>query len=153
MRKIILAGLVGTMLSATGWAQPPAAPAKTKKIEEAAVVGKLVTTPSGLQYVEEKIGAGAMPKAGQKVRVHYTGWLRNGKKFDSSVDRGEPFVFTLGVRQVISGWDEGVASMHIGGKRKLIIPSQLAYGNRDVGDGLIPANSELTFVVELLGIE
>ena len=111
------------------------------------------TTASGLQYIDEKAGTGATPRSGQRVKVHYTGWLKSGKKFDSSVDRGEPFVFVIGAGQVIKGWDEGVATMKVGGKRKLIIPPQLAYGDRDVGGGLIPPNSELTFDVELLGVE
>jgi len=98
------------------------------------------------------IGNGASPQKGQKVKVHYTGWLTDGKKFDSSVDRGTPFEFKLGMGEVIKGWDEGVATMKIGGKRKLTIPPDKAYGNRDVGGGLIPANSTLVFEVELLGI-
>ena len=108
---------------------------------------------SSLQIEEIKEGFGASPNKGQKVKVHYTGWLTNGKKFDSSVDRGEPFQFTIGIGQVIKGWDEGVMSMKIGGKRKLTIPPELAYGNRDIGNGLIPANSTLVFEVELLGID
>lgn len=108
-------------------------------------------TPSGLEYEDLVVGQGAQPKTGQMVSVHYTGWLTNGKKFDSSVDRGKPFEFKLGAGQVIKGWDEGVASMNIGGKRRLTIPANLAYGNRDVGGGLIPANSTLVFEVELLG--
>ena len=98
-------------------------------------------------------GTGASPTAGQTVVVHYTGWLTNGKKFDSSVDRGEPFEFQIGVGQVIKGWDEGVLSMKIGGKRKLTIPPEMAYGDRDVGDGLIPAKSTLIFEVELLDLK
>ena len=129
---------------------------KAAKAEEkvAKMEGKETqTTASGLQYIDEKAGTGATPRSGQRVKVHYTGWLKSGKKFDSSVDRGEPFVFVIGAGQVIKGWDEGVATMKVGGKRKLIIPPQLAYGNRDVGGGLIPPNSELTFDVELLGVE
>jgi FKBP-type peptidyl-prolyl cis-trans isomerase len=99
------------------------------------------------------IGSGESPKQGQKVIVHYTGWLTNGEKFDSSVDRNDPFEFTIGVGQVIKGWDLGVASMKVGGKRRLTIPPELAYGSRDVGDGLIPANSILVFEVELLGLK
>lgn len=111
---------------------------------------KVVSTPSGLKYVEQKIGSGETARAGMKVRVHYTGWLKDGKKFDSSVDRGEPFDFTLGANQVIKGWDEGVAGMKVGGTRRLIIPPYLAYGERGAGRGLIPPNAELTFDVELL---
>ena len=93
------------------------------------------------------------PQSGQTVVVHYTGWLTNGKKFDSSVDRGQPFKFKIGVGQVIQGWDQGVLSMKVGGKRKITIPPEMAYGDRDVGNGLIPANSTLVFEVELLGLE
>jgi len=106
-----------------------------------------------LQIEELQPGTGSSPTQGQTVVVHYTGWLTNGKKFDSSVDRGEPFEFTIGVGQVIQGWDQGVMTMKIGGKRKLTIPPELAYGDRDVGDGLIPPNSTLVFEVELLGLK
>jgi peptidylprolyl isomerase len=112
----------------------------------------VVTSPTGLKYQDEKVGSGASPRQGQTVSVHYTGWLTNGKKFDSSVDRGSPFEFVLGQGNVIKGWDEGVASMKVGGKRKLTIPPNLAYGSKDVGGGLIPPNSTLIFDVELLGI-
>jgi len=98
-------------------------------------------------------GTGDSPKKGQTVVVHYTGWLTNGKKFDSSVDRGQPFEFKIGLGQVIKGWDEGVLTMKIGGKRKLTIPPHMAYGNQSVGGGLIPANSTLVFDVELLGLK
>jgi len=98
-------------------------------------------------------GTGDSPSKGQTVVVHYTGWLTDGKKFDSSVDRGQPFEFKIGAGQVIQGWDEGVLTMKIGGKRKLTIPPELAYGSRDVGNGLIPANSTLIFEVELLGLK
>ena len=110
------------------------------------------TTPSGLKYEDVKVGTGASPEKGKKVTVHYTGTLTNGTKFDSSVDRGQPFSFVIGVGQVIKGWDEGVMSMKVGGKRKLMIPAALAYGNRAVG-GVIPANSDLNFDVELLGVQ
>ncbi len=113
---------------------------------------QVVTTVSGLQYEEITEGTGATPQTGQTVVVHYTGTLTDGKKFDSSVDRQQPFRFRLGVGQVIKGWDEGLSTMKVGGKRKLIIPAALAYGAQAVG-GVIPANSTLHFDVELLGVE
>jgi peptidylprolyl isomerase len=109
------------------------------------------TTPSGLKYTDDVVGSGASPEKGKKVTVHYTGKLTDGKKFDSSVDRKEPFSFTIGVGQVIKGWDEGVMSMKVGGKRQLIIPAELGYGARGAGSD-IPPNSELIFDVELLGV-
>jgi bifunctional DNA-binding transcriptional regulator/antitoxin component of YhaV-PrlF toxin-antitoxin module len=112
---------------------------------------KLQTTASGLQYEEVVEGTGAAPKAGQTVVVHYTGWLMDGKKFDSSRDRGEPFQFTLGQGQVIKGWDEGLSTMKVGGRRTLILPPDLAYGARGAG-GVIPPNATLKFDVELLEV-
>jgi peptidylprolyl isomerase len=111
-----------------------------------------VTTPSGLQYVELVEGTGATPETGKTVNVHYTGTLEDGTKFDSSRDRGQPFSFKIGVGQVIKGWDEGVGTMKVGGRRKLIIPSELGYGARGAG-GVIPPNATLIFDVELLGIK
>lgn len=108
-------------------------------------------TPSGLEYIDLVEGTGAEARAGQTVSVHYTGWLANGTKFDSSVDRGQPFQFALGRGQVIKGWDLGVAGMKVGGKRRLNIPSDLAYGARGAG-GVIPPNARLIFDVELLGV-
>jgi FKBP-type peptidyl-prolyl cis-trans isomerase FkpA len=119
--------------------------------EETGPEGNEVTTSSGLQYIDLKIGAGATAHVGQNVSVHYTGWLENGKKFDSSVDRGQPFSFPLGAGRVIKGWDEGVQGMKVGGKRKLTIPSNLGYGARGAG-GAIPPNATLIFEVELLGM-
>ena len=112
---------------------------------------KEIKTKSGLKYVELKEGAGEMPKEGDLVQVHYTGWLTDGKKFDSSVDRKEPFVFPIGKGKVIKGWDEGVMTMKVGGKRKLIIPPELGYGQRGAGD-VIPPGATLIFEVELLKI-
>lgn len=117
----------------------------------AASSGKMVKTPSGLQYEDMVAGSGASPSPGKKVTVHYTGWLTDGKKFDSSVDRNEPFVFQIGAGQVIPGWDEGVMSMKIGGKRKLVIPSNLGYGASGAG-GVIPPNATLVFEVILLDV-
>jgi peptidylprolyl isomerase len=111
-----------------------------------------VTTPSGLKYVDLAEGDGATPTKGQTVTVHYTGTLENGNKFDSSRDRGQPFSFKIGVGQVIQGWDEGVGSMKVGGRRTLIIPSELGYGSRGAG-GVIPPNATLIFDVELLGVK
>ncbi len=114
-----------------------------------------ITTSSGLQYTDTMIGSGAEAAKGQKVTVHYTGWLYNndtqGAKFDSSKDRGDPFVFSLGAGMVIKGWDEGVAGMKVGGARTLIIPAALGYGARGAG-GAIPPNATLKFDVELLGV-
>jgi len=109
------------------------------------------TTASGLKYEEIEVGTGPTPQKGQFVQVHYTGWLTNGTKFDSSVDRGEPLEFKLGVGQVIRGWDEGLSTMKVGGKRKLFIPPDLGYGSRGAG-GVIPPNAELVFDVHLVGI-
>ncbi len=116
-----------------------------------AMAKNVVTTPSGLQYMDVVVGSGASPVAGKKVTVHYTGTLENGTKFDSSVDRKQPFSFVIGVGQVIKGWDEGVMSMKVGGKRKLIIPAKLGYGASGAG-GIIPPNATLVFDVELLNV-
>ncbi len=110
---------------------------------------KVVKTPSGLQYYDIEVGKGPSPVQGAKVTVHYTGWLLNKQKFDSSLDRREPFSFSLGQGEVIKGWDEGVSTMKVGGKRRLVIPSDLAYGPRGAG-GVIPANATLVFDVQLL---
>ena len=122
----------------------------------AQTTGKAMTTPSGLQIIDATIGSGASPKPGQICVMHYTGWLyedgKKGKKFDSSVDRNEPFEFPIGQHRVIAGWDEGVATMKVGGKRTLIIPPALGYGARGAG-GVIPPNATLMFDVELLGVK
>jgi peptidylprolyl isomerase len=112
----------------------------------------VVTTPSGLKYVELKEGTGATPQPGQTVEVHYVGTLEDGTKFDSSRDRGQPFSFKIGVGQVIKGWDEGLSTMKVGGRRKLIIPPDLGYGARGAGN-VIPPNSTLLFDVELLAVK
>jgi len=109
------------------------------------------TTASGLQYEDVVVGAGAEATAGQSVTVHYTGWLTDGKKFDSSKDRNDPFVFPLGAGRVIQGWDEGVQGMKVGGKRKLTIPPGLGYGPRGAGS-VIPPHATLVFEVELLKV-
>jgi FKBP-type peptidyl-prolyl cis-trans isomerase FkpA len=113
---------------------------------------------TSLQITDVTVGTGAVAASGKQVSVHYTGWLydpkaadKHGKKFDSSRDHGEPFSFKLGVRQVISGWDQGVAGMKVGGKRTLVIPSELGYGSKGAG-GAIPPNATLLFDVELLGV-
>jgi FKBP-type peptidyl-prolyl cis-trans isomerase len=122
----------------------------------AQTAGKPMTTASGLQIIDTTVGTGASPKPGQICVMHYTGWLyedgKKGKKFDSSVDRNEPFEFPIGQHRVIAGWDEGVASMKVGGKRTLIIPPALGYGARGAG-GAIPPNATLMFDVELLAVK
>lgn len=133
-----------------------AAPAKTappaKHASPAAKVGKTVTLPDGLRYTDLALGKGAAPKPGQIAVVHYTGTFPDGKKFDSSRDRGTPFEFPLGRHRVIACWDEGVASMRVGGRRKLVCPPGIAYGAAGAG-GVIPPNATLDFDVELLGIK
>ncbi|MBC8132672.1 MAG: FKBP-type peptidyl-prolyl cis-trans isomerase [Deltaproteobacteria bacterium] len=148
--RTLVSGLVLSLFlslgaSSVSFAAGPenAAPAKT--------TGKAATTPSGLKYWDLKKGNGPAAKTGDSVKVHYTGWLTDGKKFDSSLDRGEPFAFKLGAGMVIKGWDEGVAGMKVGGKRQLRIPAALGYGARGAG-GAIPPNADLVFDVELLGV-
>ena len=144
MARSIVLMLVAAFLAASGslwaWASDP----QDKKDE------KVITTKSGLKYVELKEGTGDEAKAGQTVEVHYTGWLKDGTKFDSSHDRNRSFSFRLGAGQVIKGWDEGVAGMKVGGTRKLIVPPELGYGKQGY-PGAIPPDAELTFEVELLG--
>lgn len=123
----------------------------------------LPSSTTSLVKLDTVTGSGAVAEVGKTARVHYTGWLfvpgangtpgSKGKKFDSSLDRNDPFEFTIGQRRVIAGWEQGVAGMAVGGKRTLVIPADLAYGNRDVGGGLIPANSTLVFDIELLAVK
>ena len=139
-------GIVPAGLAVTTHSTPAAAQA----------AGSTMKTPSGLTITDSKVGTGASPQPGQTCVMHYTGWLYEngvkGKKFDSSVDRGQPFEFQIGRRMVIAGWDEGVASMKVGGKRTLIIPPELGYGARGAG-GVIPPNATLMFDVELLAVK
>ena len=141
--SILLLILLGVLAMTNGHAD-------TSKPTE--VKGKPTRTSSHLEYWDIQAGTGETAKSGKQVTVHYTGWLTNGKKFDSSVDRGQPFLFPLGAGKVIKGWDEGVAGMKVGGKRQLRIPPELGYGDKNVGNGLIPPNSTLIFDVELLGV-
>jgi peptidylprolyl isomerase len=152
MRWLLVAALAAIFplaASAGGRAQESG---QTEKAKEK----KMTKTDSGLQYRDTKEGTGEKPSKGQTCVMHYTGWLwedgKKGKKFDSSVDRGEPFEFTLGVGQVIKGWDEGVSTMKTGGKRELLLPPDLAYGRRGAGRD-IPPNATLLFEVELLKIK
>jgi peptidylprolyl isomerase len=132
------------------------APADEKSAIAAKKESQMKTTPSGLQYEDTVEGTGASPKTGQTCVMHYTGWLfenkTKGKKFDSSLDRGQPFEFPIGQGRVIQGWDEGVATMKVGGKRTLVIPPSIGYGARGAG-GVIPPNATLLFEVELLGLK
>ena len=134
--------------SGCGNAEKPTTPSTSSP---AKVNGQPTTTPSGLQYWEIVVGTGPAAVAGNVVKVHYTGWLTTGEKFDSSRDRGVPFTFPLGAGQVIKGWDEGLLGMQVGDKRKLTIPPDLAYGAE--AKGPIPANSTLVFDVELVGLK
>lgn len=154
----LLAGLVGLLLmtmdcSVSAW---PLKRGSKNSTQQAYPLGPdaegFYTSSTGLKFRDLSKGKGQRPLAGQTVVVHYTGWLTNGKKFDSSVDRGQPFAFVLGTGQVIKGWDEGVKGMNIGGKRRLTIPPQLGYGQQGFGN-TIPANSTLVFEVELLGVK
>ena len=144
-QKFLLLTIILGVAAMTSWG------AETNNSSPTKVTGKPTTTTSGLQYWTIVEGKGATAVAGKDVKVHYTGWLTDGKKFDSSVDRGEPFIFPLGAGRVIRGWDEGVAGMKVGGKRQLRIPPELGYGARGAG-GVIPPNATLIFDVELLDV-
>lgn len=157
MKSLIVAAcllsLTTAVLAEEAKSATPAAVSKpAAKAPKKAKASKVVTTASGLKYEVLKKGTGPVATAGHTVSVHYTGWLTNGTKFDSSVDRGQPFQFSLGAGQVIKGWDEGVAGMKVGEKRKLTIPSDLGYGSRGAGN-VIPPDATLIFDVELLGIQ
>jgi FKBP-type peptidyl-prolyl cis-trans isomerase len=154
MRRLWPKGLIIALATAIGtmgtllFVAPSGAAAQT--------AGQIMTTASGLQIIDSTVGTGASPTTGQICVMHYTGWLyedgKKGKKFDSSLDRNQPFEFPIGLRKVIAGWDEGVATMKVGGKRTLIIPPELGYGARGAG-GVIPPNATLIFEVELLGVK
>ena len=150
-RKLSRTLMVAAVAAVGALAAPLLSQTEGKAMEPGKEAGKEVVTASGLKYVDLKVGEGDEAKAGKVVEVHYTGWLENGTKFDSSRDRGEPLKFKLGVGTVIKGWDEGLAGMRVGGKRRLLIPSALGYGKQGAG-GLIPPNANLVFEVELLGV-
>jgi FKBP-type peptidyl-prolyl cis-trans isomerase len=149
---LMLAGVIAAQTAASthkGAAKPAAKPASTGPSK---VTGAATKTASGLEYWDVKVGVGTVAQSGQHVKVDYTGWLTNGKKFDSSVGTGRPFEFMLGASQVIKGWDEGIAGMKVGGKRQLHIPPDLAYGAAGYPP-LIPANATLVFDVKLLEVK
>ena len=152
MKKIPSALLTGAAFALLTFS----APADEKSATAAKKESQMKTTPSGLQYEDTVEGTGASPKTGQTCVMHYTGWLfenkTKGKKFDSSLDRGQPFEFPIGQGRVIQGWDEGIATMKVGGKRTLVIPPSIGYGVRGAG-GVIPPNATLLFEVELLGVK
>ena len=141
----LLAAAFPFLISISACADPQNGKAAQDEAEE-------VVTPTGLKYVDLEVGDGPEATSGKNVEVHYTGWLENGTKFDSSLDRQEPFTFRLGAGEVIEGWDQGVAGMKVGGKRKLIIPPDLGYGEQGAG-GAIPPGATLIFEVELLGVQ
>ena len=151
---LVIANLLALNAQTTGSAprQKPAVTMKAHAYPGERTKAKIQSTKSGLKYFDMVVGRGPSPQKGSIVSVLYTGYLREGKKFDSSVDRKQPFVFALGQGQVIKGWDEGIATMKKGGKRKLIIPPDLGYGPRGFGN-IIPPNSELIFDVELLSFK
>lgn len=148
---LLVATLIFACSQKDGAVTPQGKSGVTMEEKNAKPSGGMITTPSGLQYEELVPGSGSSPQPGKMVTVHYTGWLTDGRKFDSSVDRNEPFVFRIGAGEVIPGWDEGVMTMKIGGKRKLIVPAALGYGAAGAG-GVIPPNATLVFEVILLDI-
>jgi peptidylprolyl isomerase len=158
-RYSLLACAAASLVALAAAPDPSKGPAPKSAAETAAKeekASKMIKTPSGLQFEDTVVGTGASPKPGQTCVMHYTGWLwengAKGKKFDSSVDRGQPFEFQIGRGMVIKGWDEGVMTMKVGGKRTLLIPASLGYGSRGAG-GVIPPNATLVFDVELLGLK
>jgi len=144
--------LASFFLSAQTATKKPTTPARPNTNAPTKVTGDGVKTASGLQYWDIKVGTGQEAKEGSHVRVHYTGWLTSGKKFDSSVDAGKPFDFRIGNSEVIKGWEEGVSGMKVGGKRQLRIPPDLAYGKQGY-PGVIPPNATLIFDIQLLGVQ
>jgi FKBP-type peptidyl-prolyl cis-trans isomerase len=162
MTRFLLAGAVILLLAtaiaiaqtaAKTAAKNPAAPARPNTNAPTKVTGDGVKTDSGLRYWDIRVGTGEVAKEGSHVRVHYTGWLTTGKKFDSSVDANQPFDFTIGNAEVIKGWDQGVAGMRVGGKRQLRIPPELGYGAEGTPGGPIPANATLIFDIHLLAVQ
>jgi FKBP-type peptidyl-prolyl cis-trans isomerase len=155
MTKNLIAMIITVFVTAALWAQTATQKPKTQVVPNTntptKVTGDGVKTESGLQYWDIKVGTGDVAKDGSHVKVHYTGWLTTGKKFDSSVDAGRPFEFTIGKGEVIKGWEEGVAGMKVGGKRQLRIPPDLAYGEKGY-PGAIPPNATLIFDIQLLGV-
>lgn len=153
MRPIMSAAIVLFVAVAFARAQSATPKPVASTAAPARVTGPGVKTDDGLQYWDLRVGNGETAKEGSRVRVHYTGWLMNGKKFDSSVDAGKPFDFTIGNGEVIKGWEEGVTGMRVGGKRQLRIPPALGYGSEGTPDGPIPPNATLIFDVQLLGVQ
>jgi FKBP-type peptidyl-prolyl cis-trans isomerase FkpA len=153
MTKSLLIFLALGLISGIAQAQGVTTKTAANTVAPAHVTGPGVKTDDGLQYWDVRVGNGETAKEGSRVRVHYTGWLTNGKKFDSSVDAGKPFDFTIGNGEVIKGWEEGVAGMRVGGKRQLRIPPALAYGADGTPGGPIPPNATLIFDIHLLNVQ
>jgi FKBP-type peptidyl-prolyl cis-trans isomerase len=150
MRRVVLAALL-LLATACNNGSPAASQNQASAQNKPAAAATEVTMPDGLKYTDDQVGTGAEATKGKTAVVHYTGWLLDGTKFDSSLDRNQPFTFPLGAGQVIKGWDEGVAGMKVGGKRTLIVPPALGYGARGAG-GVIPPNATLKFEVQLLDV-